>query len=238
VTQSQSLPLLLFDLDGTLLLTSGAGARAMERAGKAVWGEAFSISSVNFGGSLDPVIVQEAIGLARLEFDHAKHLEFRATYCAELRRELARPDTEAYCLPGILPLLEHLLASRIATVGLLTGNYEETGCQKLTRVGIDPAWFSPRIWGDAAPTRPDLVRVAMQREAHDTPESVIVIGDTARDVHCAKVNGCRVLGVATGPASREELLDAGADHAVDDLTDKTPLLEMIEACSANQGAWR
>lgn len=205
----------------------------MERAGKAVWGESFDISSINFGGSLDPVIVQEAISLARLQFDHEKHLEFRETYCTELRRELARPDTKAYCLPGILPLLEGLLAARIATLGLLTGNYEETGCQKLTAVGIDPAWFSPRIWGDAAPTRPDLVRVAMQREAHDTPESVIVIGDTTRDVHCAKVNGCRVLGVATGPASRKELLDAGADHAVDDLTDPNPLLEMIQACSAN-----
>ena len=233
VTRPLSLPLLLFDLDGTLLLCSGAGARAMDRAGKAVWGEAFSISSINFGGSLDPVIVQEAIGMARLEFDDARHQQFRETYCAELRRELARPESQAYCLPGVLPLLEHLLAARVATLGLLTGNYEETGCQKLMAVGIDPAWFSPRIWGDAAPTRPDLVRVAMQRQAHDTPESVIVIGDTTRDVHCAKVNGCRVLGVATGGASREELLDAGADQVVGDLTDPTPLLVMIQACCAH-----
>lgn len=231
MTRAQSLPLLLFDLDGTLLLTSGAGARAMDRAGKRVWGQEFDLSSVNFGGSLDPVIVREAIGLARLEFDHAKHLEFRELYCAELRRELARPNVEAYCLPGVLPLLEHLRAARSATLGLLTGNYEETGCQKLMRVGIDPAWFSPRVWGDAAPTRPDLVRVAMQRQEHATPENVIVIGDTARDVHCAKVNGCSVLGVATGPASREELLEAGADRVVDDLSDPTPLLDMIEACS-------
>jgi len=217
----------LFDLDGTLLMTSGAGARAMERAGKSVWGQAFSVASVNFGGSLDPVIIEEATSAAQLEFNGQKHLEFRAAYAAELRIELARPQARARALPGVLALLELLRASRLASVGLLTGNYEATGCQKLRAAGIEPTWFSPRVWGDAAPTRPGLVKRAMELERHSQASSVIVVGDTVRDVHCAKANGCRALAVATGSSSSRDLLEAGADLVVDDLSDPAPLLGMI-----------
>ncbi len=223
-------PLLLFDLDGTLLLTVGAGARAMDRAGKRVWGEAFSIASVNFAGSLDPVVVQEATRAARIVLDTAAHTRFRSLYASELREELLRPESQAFALPGVLSLLEGLRSSGNASLGLLTGNYEETGSLKLEAVGIDPTWFSPRVWGDAAPTRPDLVRHAMQLTGHP-PDAVIVVGDTPKDVHCAKVNGCRVLAVATGSCTKRELLEAGADHAVDSLDDPSPLLAMLAGTS-------
>jgi phosphoglycolate phosphatase-like HAD superfamily hydrolase len=220
-------PLLLFDLDGTLLLSSGAGARAMELAGKQVWGDSFSMASIDFAGSLDPVILSEATHQAGVELNFESHGRFRRCYDEQLRVELARPETRAYALPGVLSLLKQLMASKLATLGLLTGNYEETGCQKLSAVGINPNWFSPRVWGDEGPTRPDLVRVAMQRQAHHEPSSVVVVGDTTRDVHCAKVNGCRVVGVATGSCSIRQLLDAGADLAVPDLSDPSPLLALL-----------
>ncbi|HEU5075956.1 MAG TPA: hypothetical protein VFU02_17300, partial [Polyangiaceae bacterium] len=113
------LPLLLFDLDGTLLRTCGAGARAMERAGKRVWGEHFSLAGINFGGSLDPVILQQAATSANLEFDEHRHRTFRSTYCSELSLELAQAEA-AVALPGVFELLARLRESACATLGLLT----------------------------------------------------------------------------------------------------------------------
>lgn len=228
---ARPLPLLLFDLDGTLLRASGAGARAMERAGKAVWGERFSLQGVNFGGSLDPVILQQAAVSFAFEFDAERHRHFRSAYSAELSLELAR-DRAAEALPGVFDLLAHLRTAACATVGLLTGNYEETGRQKLTAAGFDPGWFSPCIWGDAAATRPGLVEHALRLHPGMLPEAVIVIGDTTRDIECAKVNGCRVLAVATGADSKQELLLAGADLVVDDLKDPAPLLSLIDGARA------
>jgi len=224
---SRPLPLLLFDLDGTLLRTFGAGARAMERAGKLVWGADFSLAGVNFGGSLDPVILQQAAANHNLEFDEHRHRHFRNAYSSELSLELAQVEA-ATALPGVFELLAKLREAACATIGLLTGNYEETGCQKLTAAGFDPSWFSPRIWGDAAPTRPELVQHALRLHPEVLPNTVIVVGDTIRDVECAKVNGCRVLGVATGASSKDELVHAGADLVVDDLADPTPLFSLID----------
>lgn len=219
-------------MDGTLLRTFGAGVRAMERAGKLVWGADFSLAGVNFGGSLDPVILQQAAATHNLEFDEHRHRHFRSAYCFELSLELAQVEA-ATALPGVFELLAKLREAACATIGLLTGNYEETGCQKLTAAGFDPSWFSPRIWGDAAPTRPGLVEHALRLHPEVLPNSVIVVGDTIRDVECAKVNGCRVLAVATGASSRDELVHAGADLVVDDLADPTPLFSLIEGARAS-----
>jgi len=202
----------------------------MERAGKLVWGERFSLAGVNFGGSLDPVILQQAALGFDFEFDADRHRNFRSAYSAELSIELAQAES-ARALPGVFELLARLRETAIATIGLLTGNYEETGCQKLTAAGFDPRWFSPRIWGDAAPTRPGLVQHALRIHPGALPEAVIVVGDTTRDVECAKVNGCRVLAVATGASSKHELTLAGADVVVDDLKDPTPLFSLIDAAT-------
>src|SRR5690606_8585347 len=129
--------LLLFDLDGTLLLTSGAGARAMDRAGKRIWGQAFSMASIDFAGSLDPVILAQATDQAGFGISPGQQRQFRHLYSEELRIELALPSARSYALPGVLALLTHLRTAQVATLGLLTGNYEETACQKLAAVGID-----------------------------------------------------------------------------------------------------
>ena len=219
--------LLLFDLDGTLLLSSGAGRRAMERAGKKVFGNGFSLAEITFAGGLDPLILDQAVSAMGSSLDQPKHLEFRGIYASELTAELLISHT--YALPGIPQLLRRLSAMPGVEVGLLTGNYRETGCMKLTRAGIDPACFEPTIWGDAAETRPGLVRVALDGSAHVAPQQVVVIGDTPHDVHCARVNGCRSVAVGTGSFTLEELSDAGADLALADLSDPRPLLRLIDA---------
>lgn len=219
--------LLLFDLDGTLLLSSGAGKRAMERAGKKVFGAGFSLAGIRIAGGLDPLIIRKALVAMGSTLDEQAHREFRSVYTEELTDELATADT--YSLPGVAALLTRLADTPHVAVGLLTGNYRETGRLKLTRAGLDPDGFSPTIWGDQAPTRPGLVKKALAHSSHLQPDQVVVIGDTPHDVDCAKVNDCKSVAVATGSFTVEELSDAGADLALFDLSDPEPLLRLIDA---------
>jgi phosphoglycolate phosphatase-like HAD superfamily hydrolase len=218
--------LLLFDLDGTLLLTHGAGVRCMERAGQQIWGPSFSLEGISFGGGLDPLILAEALQKLGQELDDALHERFQRAYEAELRGELSANPT-VQVLPGIAPLLERVRRHERSILGLLTGNYAPTGIAKLEAAQIQPDWFSVKIWGDDGPTRPDLVRVAMTRSGNIPPSQVVVIGDTPRDVDCAAQNGCRSIAVATGGYSREELQAAGADIVFDDLSDSAALWAFV-----------
>ncbi len=218
--------LLLFDIDGTLLRTHGAGVRAMLRAAETTLGERCKGAEINFGGSLDPWIFRQIAAHGGYDASEALHQQFRRLYASLIEEEIERGEKRPEATPGVLTLLARLRVEQVAQVGMLTGNYAETGVIKLRRVGIDPDWFSPTIWGDAAPDRPGLVRAALSQVgalAHDT----IVIGDTPRDVHCAHENGARCLAVATGGHSVAELRAAGADRVVEDLVDPSPLYEML-----------
>jgi phosphoglycolate phosphatase-like HAD superfamily hydrolase len=121
---------------------------------------------------------------------------------------------------------------------LLTGNWEDTGSLKLHAAGIQKRYFSFGVWGDDSPIEPPLREhlpaVAMSKyralKGCDVdPGKVVIIGDTPNDVHCARVNGCRVIGVATGLSSRQELVDAGANLAVDDLSQTEFIAEWLAA---------
>jgi phosphoglycolate phosphatase-like HAD superfamily hydrolase len=219
--------LLLFDVDGTLLLTHGAGVRSMARAGRKVWGEHFSLDGIVVSGGLDPDLARQA---ARLEaaFDEAEHVRFQELYAAELKAELETCEPRPQALPGVLELLESARAKPGVTLGLLTGNYRATGELKLSSVGISRGWFSSTIWGDQAPTRAGLVARALAEHGRARPCDVLVIGDTPRDVECAQANGCRCLAVATGAYSVADLIRAGADLALEDLSDPEPLWQLVE----------
>jgi phosphoglycolate phosphatase-like HAD superfamily hydrolase len=190
----------------------------MERAGKAVWGNDFSIEGIVFGGSLDPRIVTEALARLGSQLEHEAHERFKSTYETELRNELAATHT-VQVLPGVMSLLENVRRHERSILGLLTGNYAATGIAKLEAAEIQPDWFHLKIWGDEGETRPDLVRVAMARADNISPRDVFVIGDTPRDIDCAARNGCRSVAVATGGYSRKALEDAGADIVFDDFSD-------------------
>src|SRR4029079_15724715 len=103
---------------------------------------------------------------------------------------------------GVAAALATIGGDASATLGLVTGNYARAVPLKLRAVGIDPAQFVVGAFGDDAPTRPELVRLAIDRwrarGAHPDPARVVVIGDTPRDVDCARKNGCRSVAVATG----------------------------------------
>ncbi|MCX5661310.1 MAG: HAD hydrolase-like protein [Planctomycetota bacterium] len=228
--------LLLFDIDGTILRTGGAGMRAMSRVAARLFGDHFTWEGIDSGGHLDPLIFAEAAAINGLGDDPAHHERFHDHYVVELREELRRSTIEI--MPGIHGLLaalrEREAAARDIVMGCLTGNYTRAVPLKLASVGVQSDWFRVCAFGDEGRTRPDLVALAMRKyEAHTGhkahPRRVIVIGDTPRDVACAHAHDCLVLAVATGSYTVEKLVAAGADRAVESLADPRPLLEMIEA---------
>jgi phosphoglycolate phosphatase-like HAD superfamily hydrolase len=221
--------LLLFDVDGTILIGNGAGARAMTRAGLAACGEGFTLEGIVISGGMDPVIFAEAARNMGLENHGAHHDAFRDLYLAELERELA---SGTVLLPGIATLLASLAGRTDITLGLVTGNYQRAVALKFAAVGLGLDAFVLGAFGDEAPTRPGLVALALERYrtlrgTPIEPARVIVIGDTPRDVQCAQQNGCRAFAVATGKYAAHELRDAGADYVVKDLADHTPLLILL-----------
>ncbi|MHC4405437.1 MAG: HAD family hydrolase [Planctomycetota bacterium] len=221
--------LLLFDIDGTLLKSRGGSLRAMTRAARQVFSPTFNMEAVDRNGRLDPEIIAAALELNGVDAAPKALEAFRKLYLEELRAEAKsnRP------LPGARPLLERLRATEGVILGAVTGNYGEAARIKLQAVGIDPAWFVANGFGEQEPTRSALVRRAIREAAsrvgHAIPESdVVIVGDTPRDVECAKDNHCRCVAVATGNFAADLLEQAGADVVLPDLTDPAPLWAMIE----------
>ncbi|CAG0955050.1 hypothetical protein PHYC_00416 [Phycisphaerales bacterium] len=223
--------LILFDIDLTLITTGGCGVRAMTDAGREVFGPAFSSEGVSYAGRLDPLIIGEMFALSNVADTPANRAALRDAYRRILERYLVESQVKR-ALPGVIELLARIRARRERdehlVLGLLTGNFEETGSMKLRACGIEPEWFEVAAWGDHSdsnpPRREHLVPVAMNRYAglRGRPvraSRVVVVGDTPHDVGCAKAHGCRSVAVATGRTPAAELSAAGADLVLADLSD-------------------
>lgn len=220
--------LILFDIDGTLLLSQRAGLRAMQTAARELFGDHVSFDGVDFAGRLDPLIWNDVADNHGIDAE-AEHDRFRQGYARHLRILFDR-EASARLLPGVKELIEALRQREAVTLGLLTGNYPETGRMKIETAGLNPDIFPVAAWGCEALSRTDLTPVAMQKyaELHGhaiEADQVIVIGDTIHDVRCATEHGCRSLAVGTGPAySLEELKASGADLVLEDLSDTNRIL--------------
>lgn len=216
--------LILFDIDATLLSTSGAGMRAMEAAGRELFGERCRSDGISFAGRLDPLIMRDMLVNAGVAPSRENLALFRAGYERHMG-EWFRNARSGQAMPGVHPLLEGLDAIDGLTLGLLTGNFEPTGLLKLRAVGIGTERFTINAWGDDSPHDPPerthLPPVAVgryrQKKGRD-PQKVIIIGDTPHDVGCAKAHGHRAIGVATGKFSVDDLAKSGADHVFADLS--------------------
>ena len=214
--------ILFFDIDGTLLSTTGCGMAAMQEAGKRCFGAGFTLEGVSVAGRLDPLILADAFAQSGVELTEANLARIREEYARCLATKLDAAH-EAAALPGVYDLLKELApaaSSGEIVLALLTGNFEETARMKLERCGIDPDQFAFGVYGDHAETKPprreDLVPVGVRRamEVAGRPfasEHIVIIGDTPHDVSCAKEHGGRCLAVATGRSSEQELAAAGAD---------------------------
>ena len=235
--QTPAKPLVLFDVDGTLLLTGGAGMRAMKAVACELFGAAFRWDGIVVSGHLDPLIFAEAAALNGLDADPMHHERFRRRYLEQLVVELELGRAQIRIMPGIRESLSRLRETRAATLGLLTGNYSDAIPIKLSAIGIEPTWFEVTAFGDEAADRRALAALAIskyegQLGATIDPRRVVVVGDTPRDVDCAHAHGCYAFAVATGRYDAAALAAAGADRVVHDLSDPTPLIETVERLAA------
>ena len=225
-------PLVLFDVDGTLMLSGGAGMRAMKSAAAGLFGIDFRWDGIVVSGHLDPLIFAEAAALNGLDDDPRHHESFRSRYLEELRAELERGRAQVRAMPGIHDGISRLRAGDTATLGLLTGNYSEAIPVKFAAIDLEPSWFEITAFGEEAPTRRDLAALAIAKYARHLgapvePKRVVVVGDTPRDIDCAHAHGCFAFAVATGAYRERELAAAGADLVVRDLADPSPLLDAV-----------
>ncbi len=227
--------LVLFDIDGTVLLSDGAGKRAVHRALAEVYGSS-GPSDHRFDGKTDPQIVRELLRSDGHADDHIDGHMPRALsrYIEVLAEELGNPGHKPRALPGVVRLLDALAARPDVIIGLLTGNVVDGARAKLAAVGIDPDRFEVGAYGSDHETRAELPSIARRRvqAARGQPidgEDIVIIGDTPSDVQCGQSLGVRAIGVATGRYSAKDLSACGAFAAFDDLSDTDAVLAAIFA---------
>lgn len=222
--------LLLFDIDGTLIHSRGAGVRGMNRAFADLHGWREALDDVPIAGRTDRAIVSDVFARQGIDPDAAYLSGLRDAYLSVLPSELAGQPASAFLLPSVVETLDVLAADQRFTLALLTGNFEEGARLKLEAAGV---WdrFTFGAYGDDFVNRRDLVPVALRRAAGYgvSPEAVIVIGDTPLDVDCARAHGALAVGVATGHHDVETLTAAGADLAVETLDALRPVAATLAA---------
>jgi phosphoglycolate phosphatase len=224
--------LVLFDIDGTLLLSGRAGMRAMTRAFASTFGVAEGFQHASFGGRTDSFLVSQALQAAGLPDTTANHARFREAYLPLLEEEIQHAGTgHKGLMPGARELIVALGDHDHLHLALLTGNYRAAAEIKLTYFEL---WdfFEWGAFSDDAADRNALVPIARQRaETYDVPaealERIIVIGDTPHDIECARVAGATSIAVATGGHTVEELRAAGADIVLQDLSDTKRVLALL-----------
>lgn len=221
--------LLLFDIDGTLVLTGRAGLRAMVRAFKELFGHDDPFAGVAMAGRTDTYLLSQALSALGLADDEQTHGRFREVYLRMLSEEIDKPGTgHKGVMPGVPSLLDALAVHDGLHLALLTGNYKEAARIKLVHFGL---WdfFPWGVFGDESPDRNMLAKLARERAATHVPitSDIAVVGDTPFDIECAKAIGARAVGVATGGHSSSDLQAAGADAVFEDFRDTKAVVDAL-----------
>ena len=225
--------LILFDIDGTLVLTGRAGMRAMNRAVQDLVQSENPMDGVQFAGRTDWSILEDILRKHGRAMDEPLLFELRDRYVRHLAEEIEHPGTGVKdVMPGIRPLLDALRTRDDASLALLTGNFVEGARIKLEYFDLWKYFPCGAFGGDAA-NRNDLVPIARQRARacgipDVPPANILVVGDTPNDVECARVAGATPIGVATGGYSVDDLRDSGAAIVFDDLSDTSAFLRLLK----------
>jgi phosphoglycolate phosphatase len=221
--------LLLWDIDGTLINSGGAGMRALRTALKNCFSIDGSLDDIDFAGRTDRWIMRRVFAKFALPATEENFTRYLEAYLAALPAELAGPG--AHVLPGVRDLLLAATARAGITQGLLTGNMRRGAEIKL---GFHGLWahFPFGAFADDGEWRNDLGPHALRRAREHTgrefsPERIWVIGDTPHDIACGRAIGARTLALATGSHSASDLA-AHQPHAVlADLADAAAFWQIL-----------
>ncbi|MCP4848275.1 MAG: HAD hydrolase-like protein [Verrucomicrobiaceae bacterium] len=231
--------LLLFDIDGTLLNTGGAGMRAFALALEHLYPEQVAacggVPDIDFAGSTDSGIVMGIFAKMGMEDSGAERARFYASYLDFLRLNLGEPGAGGSLLDGVAELLGKLQGNdydnRVLS-GLLTGNIAAGATMKTDHYGIS-GYFHFGAYGDDHHDRNQLGPVAVQRASgfwgQDLSAApVTVIGDTVKDIRCARAFGARVVAVASGCIPVHELAAHEPDILLESLGDVDAVLSQLQ----------
>ena len=225
--------LVLFDIDGTMLLANGAGRRCVHQAMMDVFG-ATGPQSHPFDGKTDPQIVRELGLMAGITDDviHAKMDTALDRYYEYLEADITGAPETVELLPGVSELLDALDLRDDVILGLLTGNIEAGATLKLRAVDIAPERFVVGAYGSDAASRPALPAIAQQRATallgDPLPGSrIVIIGDTPHDLTCGRAIGARAIGVETGRFRAVDLHPYEPLAVFADLTDTALVVNTI-----------
>ena len=224
--------IVLFDIDGTLVLTGGAGLRAMNRVCRDVLGIENALDGVPVAGRTDWIILSDALARAGHTLDAAGLDALRTPYVQLLAEEIEKPGQGAKAvMPGIDTLLDDLDRRSDIFLGLVTGNFRDAARIKLEHFGLW-RYFRCGAFGDDASDRNALVPLALGRAeacglSGAADHDVVVVGDTPHDVACARAAGARAVAVATGTFSADQLRACGADAVFDDLSDTPRVVQAL-----------
>ncbi len=221
--------LLLFDIDGTLIVSGGAGEQALRDACQLAFGAPFDLRGIEIAGRTDAAIARNVLEALAQPVSSENIARFLDTYLANLKARL--PERPGRVLPGILPLLTTLQGREGVTLGLLTGNLLRGAELKLEHYRL---WhfFEFGAFADDHHERNQLGPVAMERartaRGHPfEPANIFIVGDTPHDIACARAIGAVAVAVATGGYTREDLAAHTPDHLFDDLGDPPKVLATL-----------
>ncbi len=220
--------LILFDIDGTLIDSGGAGVQALDLAMKDLFSIENGFNGISMAGKTDTQIIKEGLIKHRISADGNVEVIVKA-YLKHLGEQIN--NDRKHVKPGIYELLENLNRKREPGLGLLTGNLEQGARIKLEPFRLN-GYFPAGAFGSDDEDRNNLLPIAVDRfeklfQTRIKTENCIIVGDTPRDVECAHVYGAMCIGVATGPYSFEDLVKAGADYVFEDLSDNASLSQIL-----------
>ncbi|HDH11925.1 MAG TPA: HAD family hydrolase [Nitrospirae bacterium] len=219
--------LVLFDIDGTLISAGGAGTRSMNLAFNALFGIKDAFRDISMAGKTDPQIMREGLKLHGFDSMAGSLEKMKEMYLQFIRNEINNPHRQLK--PGIKEALGFFSQAGM-TLGLLTGNLEKGAKIKLSPFGIYD-YFLDGAFGSDDEDRDKLLPIAIDKFRKKgfefLPADCIVIGDTPRDVKCAKIHGAYSIAVATGPYPKEDLLNTEADIILDSLAETGEYMNFI-----------
>jgi phosphoglycolate phosphatase-like HAD superfamily hydrolase len=221
--------LYLFDIDGTLITSGGAGETSYREAVEEFCGTLAPLEGLNFAGNTDTGLARNILSAAGMEPSQENVVALLDSYLGKLAERIHLH--EGRLLPGIIALLDRMKERPDCVLALLTGNLAVGAEVKLTHYGV---WhyFGFGAYADDHHLRNELGPVAQARalEEHGeefSPDRIYVIGDTPRDIECGKAFGALTVGVATGKYSREELDSHDPDFLFDDFSDPDAVMAAI-----------
>lgn len=224
--------LFLFDIDGTLIDSNGAGGAAILDAAEEHFGiQRDQLPPLQLAGSTDPAIAMDVFGHMNLVHTPEEILAFLDRYLSHLQRRLQAEDFSGYTLPGVAELLQALRGESEAHLGLLTGNVRRGAVIKLSRHGLYEHFIEGGFGSDHH-DRNELGPVALKRMQEATGatyhiDDVIVIGDTPKDIRCAEAFGAKCLAVATGQYSHAELSALKPWRCIESFADLPATLDVL-----------